>query len=507
MELIRYTLGEYAEALRAEGMFVILWAEPDTVVTGFSYDSRSVGRGTLFVAKGAHFREEFLLGAMAAGAAAYISEKKYDCGAPCLLVGDIRRAMAIIARKFYNDPQTALTTFGITGTKGKSTTSYFLRYILDLWAERSGEKKCGIISTIDTYDGVENFESTMTTPEAPDLWRHLRNEADSGITNSIVEVSSQALKYYRVEGLTFSVGCFLNIGLDHISPVEHKDFEDYFASKLKLFDKCRTAVVNTDDERAGEMLAYIGGRVPVVTFGSHPEDTVSVSGITRDGVGYRFHVATPVSECGMRLTMPGKFNVWNAAAAAAMAYAVGIPLEVVRDALASARVSGRMVVYRSRDGQKTIIIDKAHNVMSFDALYRTIDEDYPGAAKVSVFGCVGEKAQNRRAELGTLCGERCAHVIVTEKDTGDEPFEQIAAPTAEALARTGCPYDVIFDREEALRRAMSLDLGPVVITFTGRGDNATLKRGQEYVYYPSDTEIVCRVMAEYDAKTDAALKI
>lgn len=503
MELIRYTLGEYADALRAEGIEVSLCADAANVVSGFTYDSRCVSAGTLFVAKGAHFREDYLRSALEKGAVAYVAEKKYLDGAPAILVNDIRRAMAVISRMYYNDPQSALTTFGITGTKGKSTTSYFLRYVLDLWAARTGGRPAGIISTIDTFDGVENFESTMTTPESPDLWRHLRNEADSGIVNSVVEVSSQALKYHRVAGLCFSVGCFINIGLDHISPVEHADFNDYFSSKLKIFDICRTAVLNADDERADQMLAYIGGRVPVITFGSHEDDTVRVSDVTRAEGGYRFRVTTPEESCEMRLTMPGKFNVQNAVAAAAMAYAVGIPLSVVRDALEYARVSGRMVVYSSRDGQKIIIIDKAHNVMSFDALYRAIDEDYPGAAKVSVFGCVGEKAQNRREELGLLCGERCAHVIVTEKDTGDEPFEEIAAPTAAALERVGCPYDVIMDREEALRRAVSLDLGRTVITFTGRGDSTAIKRGQEWVYYPSDTEIVGRVLAEYDAAAAA----
>lgn len=505
MELKKFTLGEYAAALRTEGLEIsVHGADEKQIVNAFTYDSRRVCGGTLFLVKGAHFKDEFLASAMASGAIAYVSEREYPGGAPCILVNDIRRAMAVISRLYYNDPQTALTTFGITGTKGKSTTSFFLRYVLDLHAQRTGAGPCGIISTIETFDGAECFESTMTTPEAPELWRHLRNEADSGITNSVVEVSSQALKYHRVAGLTFSVGCFLNIGVDHISPVEHSDFADYFSSKLKIFDSCRIAVVNADDERAGEMLAYIGGRIPVITFGSAPECTVRCSGIVREDGGFRFCVTTPTGSCVLRLTMPGAFNVPNAVAVAAMAYAVGIPLETVRDALEFARVSGRMVVSRSKDEKITVIIDKAHNVMSFEALYRAIDEDFPGAAKVSVFGCVGEKAQNRREELGLLCGQHCAHVIVTEKDTGDEPFEEIAAPTAAALRRTGCPFDVIRDREEAFRRAVSLDLGRRVITFTGRGDTAVLRRGQEWVPYPSDTEIVRRVLAEYDAASSAA---
>lgn len=496
---MRYTLGDYAAALRADGLEVSLCAPTDAVVSGMTYDSRKVTPGALFIAKGAHFREEFLCAAMQAGAVAYVSQTRFDGEYPCILVNDIRRAMAVVSRMFYNDPAAALTTFGITGTKGKSTTSYYLRYILDEYARTRGEAPAGIISTIETFDGVENFESTMTTPESPDLWRHLRNEYESGIVNSVVEVSSQALKYHRVAGLTFSVGCFLNIGLDHISPVEHSNFEDYFASKLKIFDQCRTAVVNADDEHADRMLAYIGGRVPVITVGSHPTDTVRVSDVVRrEEGGYSFRVATPVGECDMSLPMPGKFNVQNAVAAAAMAYAVGIPLETVRDALRDARVSGRMVVYRSADGKKTVVIDKAHNVMSFEALYRALDEDFPGVDKISVFGCVGEKSQNRRAELGTLCGTRCVHVVVTEKDTGDEPFENIAEETAAALREVGCAYDVIKDREDALRRAVTLGDGAAVITFTGRGDMTTLKRGQAWVYYPSDTEIVRRVLAEYD---------
>ena len=197
-----------------------------------SYDSREVVPGTLFFCKGAHFKREFLADAARRGAFAYVSERAYpEVDLPCVLVKDMRRVIAPLAVKYFNDPSQKLRVAGITGTKGKSSTAYYLKYILDEYLAPKGQT-CGVISSIDTWDGVERFESHLTTPEPLELQKHFAHALASGMEYMVMEVSSQALKYHRTLGSRFAAAAYLNIGSDHISPIEHPDFEDYFHAKL-----------------------------------------------------------------------------------------------------------------------------------------------------------------------------------------------------------------------------------------------------------------------------------
>ena len=248
----KHTLKEYADALTRAGLLTASTLTPaaeGTVIDCLSYDTRSLHGTSLFLCKGAHFKAEYLSAAIAQGAAAYVAEKPYPVDAPQLLVSDIRYAMVVLGQLFYDHVTDKLTSVGITGTKGKSTTAYYVRSILNDWLTSEGKPPCAILSSIDNYDGVITEESHITTPEVLELYQHFQNAYDSGISHLVMEVSSQALKVGRVRGMTFDVGAFLNIGTDHISPIEHPDFADYYASKLKLFDSCRVGCVNTDTPR------------------------------------------------------------------------------------------------------------------------------------------------------------------------------------------------------------------------------------------------------------------
>ena len=214
-----------------------------------TYNSREAEAGTLFVCKGAHFKAQYLQDAIDAGAACYVTAVEYGLGSescPEILVSDIRLAMPAIAETFYGRLSDELTMVGITGTKGKSTTTYYMRYILDDYMAGTGGKRTAVCSGIDNYDGVIEEESHLTTPEIMELYQHMNNALNSGITYLSMEVSSQALKYDRVDGITFEAGAFLNIGSDHISAIEHPDFNDYLESKLKLFGHCRKAAYKHD---------------------------------------------------------------------------------------------------------------------------------------------------------------------------------------------------------------------------------------------------------------------
>ena len=272
-----HLLKEYVELLKEKELIAETNLEGDILekkVNYVSYNSQDVRYDTLFICKGAHFTVEYLLSALEEGAFAYISEVKYDKEAPeapYIIVKDMRQTIALTADLFYNQVWKRLTTVGITGTKGKSTTTYFMRYILDEYLRDQKKPLSAVISGIDNYDGVINEESHLTTPEALDLHRHFDNAVKSGIEFLSMEVSSQALKYDRTKGIIFDVGCFLNIGIDHISDVEHPDFEDYLKAKLVLFSQCKAACVNLESEYAQTVLEAARGKAEKnITFGLKP---------------------------------------------------------------------------------------------------------------------------------------------------------------------------------------------------------------------------------------------
>ena len=495
----QHTLREYENALRAAGL--LTGSDPghaaETPISCFTYDTRTLDGTALFLCKGAHFKKEYLFDALARGAIAYVADHRYDADAPYLLVSDVRHALVVLGRLYYNNVTDKLVSVGITGTKGKSTTAYYVRYILNDWLTSLGKPECAILSSIDNYDGAATTESHITTPEVLELYRHFQNALDHGISHLVMEVSSQALKVGRVRGMTFDVGAFLNIGTDHISPIEHPDFDDYFASKRKLFDACRVGCVNTDAEHAQEVLDYARGRCELITFGSHESDTVYCSGIEKRADGLYFTVRSPRYNGTFSITMPGLFNVSNALAAMAICTALGVPEESVRRGLRAARASGRMQVYESRDGKVTVIVDYAHNRMSFDALYRSTKAEYPGRKIISVFGCPGSHALQRRQDLGELSGQNCDFVYITEEDSGEEPFAQIAADIEKHVV---CPHLVLEDRGECIRRAIMTDIGARVILLTGKGEELYMKRGKEFVETPSDVDFTLQYLKEYDGE-------
>ena len=501
-------LKEYVDLLEKNGLLVssdVTGESLELEVKDLTFDTREMKTGALFVCKGAHFKREYLDMAMSCGAVAYLSEIKYDDADNGIIVSDIRSAMSALAKKFFDNAPSKLFSIGITGTKGKSTTAYYMRAIINEYMRTTGGNDVAIISSIDTYDGIVEKESHLTTPEAIDLFRHFDNAVRSDIRYLIMEVSSQALKYGRVTGINFDVACFNNIGTDHISPIEHPDFEDYYKSKLKIFDTCKAACINMDADFAKETLDYANGKCRIITYGSHENDTVYCKYAEKRDDGIYFGVRTPEFDEELSITMPGMFNVSNALAAVAMSYLAGIPLEYVRSGLRNARVGGRMQVYMSLDEKIAVIVDYAHNRMSFDALYSSVRVEYPGRDIITVFGCPGYKAYLRRTDLGELAGKNSSYVVITEEDSGEEPFVNIARDIAENVEAQGCPYDIIEDRGLAIRHAvLEYKSDKRIVLITGKGEETRQKRGTFYVDCPSDVEYTLDCLKEYDAAAVSA---
>lgn len=506
MDLTLHTLGDYLNLLEERNL--LAGPIPDGLdrtapVSLVSYDSRNVVPGTLFLCKGAHFKPEFLQSAKDLGAAAYVSAQPYpQVDLPCILVSDMREAIAPLADLYYNHPSGELKVIGITGTKGKSSTTYYLKYILDEYAAQEGRGESGVISSIDTYDGVERFESHLTTPEPLELQRHFAHALQSGLRYLTMEVSSQALKYHRTLCTEFAAACFLNIGEDHISPIEHPDFEDYFTSKLKIFAQARICCVNLDCDHADRVLkaAQDSGK-PVITFSQkNPEADVYGSQVEKRGGDTLFRVKTRRFQRQFRLTMPGLFNVENALAAIALCQGLNIPERCVYVGLMKARVPGRMEVYSNADESVTAIVDYAHNRMSFETLFRSVKAEYPGRRIVTVFGCPGKKALDRRRDLGEVSGQYSDLVVLTEEDSGEEDTLSICQEISGYVAAQGCDFSIEPNRGEAIRQAILGCTVPSVLLITGKGAETRQKRGTEYIDTPSDVDYVHTFLREYDVQ-------
>ena len=500
-------------------------AVADVPVTGAACDSRCVAAGNVFFCKGRAFRPAYLASALEAGAVAYVCEpalaQELTATAPdtpAIVTSDMRRAMALVSAAAFARPDLDVPQVGLTGTKGKSTTAYMLRSIVDA---ATGKGSCGIIGSIDTYDGVEDVESTNTTPEAPDLWRHLANARDSQLAAMVMEVSSQALKYDRTLGVELDVAAFLNIGKDHISPVEHPTFEDYFASKLRIFSQCRRAVVNLGCDNLERVLdaAHHGGEkgeapelVCVSAAGPEPVECGSCDMVFPDiwatdvetrgtTLSFTAHGTTamghPTNEKAedawslpVTIGFPGLFNVENALVAIACAELLGIDHAAIAEGLASCRVPGRMELIGKPEDKVLCVVDYAHNALSYQRFFASMAKEFDGRRIVALIGAPGGKAYERREELPREAARWASHIVVTEEDPAHDSNEDIcremdANVPAGATLADGTPvtHEYVLDRQEAVARCLDVALsyeGPALVCLLGKGDETLIHRGDEF---------------------------
>ena len=373
----------------------------------------------------------------------------------------------------------------------KSTSAYYMKAIVDDYMAATGGKESAVLSSIDIYDGVIRQESHITTPESVELHEHMRHAVDSGITYLEMEVSSQALKYDRVNNMQFDVAVYLNISEDHISPIEHKDFEDYISSKMKMFALAKQAVVNLDADFVERALKAAEDAGSFKTF--------SLKDPSADFYGYNIHkedgeiifsVKCDKFDETFSLTMPGLFNVENAVAVVAAATLLNIPLEYIKSGLHRARSSGRMELYTSADKRVTAVVDYAHNKLSFEKLFGSTREEYPDHDIVAIFGCPGYKAYIRRKDLGLIAGEYSKKVYLVAEDPGKEPVQQISEDIAQYVAQKNCPYEIIEDRGVAIHKAIMECKRPTVLLITGKGNETRQKYGTIYADCRTDVEYV-----------------
>lgn len=492
------TIGEVTEVLRQRGLLktVIGEGKPELSVRWLTCDSRKTVPGTLFICKGAAFRSEYLHEAISRGSIAYISEKEIetDLRLTGLLVNDVRKTMAVVSALFFGYKPDALFLTGITGTKGKTTTAWYLKAMLDAWEKENERPETGLISTVINYDGIKRQDAVMTTPETPMLHEHLSNARKSGLRYLTMEVSSQALKYSRVRELRFAVGIFLNISEDHISPQEHRDFEDYFSSKLSMFRQVKTACVNLDAEHSQKILNAARKAENIITFGRHVSADIRYHDVRIKEEYISFRVTCDGFSERFELAMKGSFNIENAVAAITAAYVYGVPVQYMKQALLKTRVPGRMETFFSYDGKICGIVDFAHNRLSFEKLFDAAFQEYGEYKKIiTIFGCPGGKALNRRQELGIIAGLFSDYVCITSDDPGTECQADIAAQVKGYVEMTGCACECIEERREAVHamiRRAEQEKESTLILLLGRGSEKYQRVGERLREYPTDSELM-----------------
>jgi UDP-N-acetylmuramoyl-L-alanyl-D-glutamate--2,6-diaminopimelate ligase len=447
--------------------YKILKGTVDKDITALIYDSRKASEGCVFVCIPGAVKDghEFVTEVSAKGASAVIVEKEVEVpeGVTVIQVSDSRLALACMSAAYFNYPALRLKTIGITGTKGKTTTAYMVKSILE-----GAGVKTGLIGTIEAIIGEEAIPAGNTTPESYVIQEYFHKMAEAGCDCVVMEVSSQGLMQNRVAGFTFDYGIFTNIEPDHIGPAEHKDFEEYMACKGLLFKNCKVGIANCDDIHMEQVTE--GHTCSLETYGTSVKadlQAVNIDLHSKDstlGVSYQVR---GLLDMEVILRVPGKFNVYNSLTAIAICRHFGIEIPVIQKALEIVKVKGRVEPVTVSD-KFTMMIDYAHNAMSLESLLSTLKE-YNPKRLVCLFGCGGNRSKLRRFEMGEISSKLADLTVVTSDNPRDEEPEAILEDIITGVKKADGAYIAIIDRKEAIRYCMEHAQDGDVIILAGKG--------------------------------------
>ena len=457
-------LNDWLKELKYE----LVQGELEIPVKEVVYDSRKAGEETVFVCmKGTNVdSHDFIPTVLAAGTTALVVEREVS-GIPedvtVLKVENGRNALALLSAARFGYPAEKMVTIGVTGTKGKTTTTYMIKSILEACG-----KKVGLIGTNGAVIGDKHYATKNTTPESYILEQYFDEMVKAGCEYMVMEVSSQSYLMHRVDGLTFDYGLFLNISNDHIGPGEHESFEEYLYYKKQLLKHCKTAIVNEDDEHFDEIVK--GAPSKIYTFSLERPADFEASGIryvtASDFVGLVFQMMGSY-ELEVKVNVPGRFNAANALAAVAVCSFFDLPKPKVSHGLENLKIDGRMeIAYKS--SRMTVIVDYAHNAVSMESLLRTL-RDYKPKRLVCVFGCGGNRAKERRYSMGEIGGKLADFCIITEDNSRYEDVQEILTDIKVGLSMTSGTYIEIPDRRKAIEFAVSHAREGDMIAIIGKG--------------------------------------
>lgn len=441
-------------------------------ISNIDSDSRNIKKNGLFVAiKGFDVDgHNYIKEAIKRGAVAVIASidadkkllKEIMDKVTLILATDTRLALAICACNFYDNPSRKFKLVGITGTKGKTTTSFMVKRIL----EKAG-KKVGLVGTIATYIGDEKLEdSDRTTPESIKLQQLFSRMARENCEVVIMEVSSQSLKLHRVAGCDFDIGVFTNFSEDHISAKEHPDMKDYFESKLKLFDMCKIGFVNSDDLQTAKIPRLLPDK-NISTYGIDNYCNLLAKDITitNSFVDYKVKIGTRNER--IKIDIPGRFSVYNSLAAIAITTKLGCGAEEIKEALLDLKVPGRSELVENKK-ELTIMIDYAHSPESLENILSAV-KSYTKGRVISLFGCGGDRDSGKRPLMGEISGKIADFTIITSDNPRTEEPEKIVKQIEEGMKKTKGKYICIVDRIEAIKYAIKMANKNDIIVLAGKG--------------------------------------
>ncbi len=462
----------------------------DREITEVVYDSRKISEGCLFICICGYNVDGHSFAGKAAEkkAAAIVVSKNVqlpaDSDITVIKVEDTRYAMAFIAAAYFGHPADRLKVIGITGTKGKTTTTYLIKSIL----ERAGYK-VGLVGTIETIIGDKHIPAHNTTPESFLLQKYFKEMEEAGCEIVVMEVASQGLKLHRTQGFTFEIGIFTNLEPDHIGPNEHADFEEYQACKGLLFRQCRLGIVNKDDAHVKAVLK--GHTCRIETYGfDHAADLYAddLKLIHKPGeLGIDFKVKAADGESfEVEVPAPGRFSVYNALTAIAVCRHFKVEIPQIQKALLGAHVKGRIEMVPVSD-QFTLLIDYAHNAMSLKSLLTTLRE-YEPTRLVCLFGCGGNRSKIRRFEMGEVSGNYADLTIITSDNPRFEKPQDIIEDIKTGIGKTNGSYIEICDRKEAISYAIDHGQPGDIIVLAGKGHEDYQEI--EGVKYPMDERVL-----------------
>ena len=472
--------------------YQVLSGSIDVNVNELVYNTKKVTKESMFVCiKGAAFdSHDAAADAAKSGAIVIVAERPVEVpeGICVVLVKDTRYALALISAAYFDYPARKLKVIGITGTKGKTTTTFMIRSILEHAGIRTG-----LIGTIETIIGDRHIPASNTTPESYTIQAYFAAMVEAGCQVAVMEVSSQGLKLHRTAGILFDIGIFTNLAPDHIGPNEHESFEEYLECKSRLFRQCRVGIVNADDEHCGQVLE--GHTCQVETYGFSEKADLRASDVklvSRPGfLGVAYHVSG-LADFDVEIDMPGRFSVYNSLVAIAVCRHFDISREDVLEALETAQTKGRIEKIKVSD-DFTLMIDYAHNAMSLESLLTTLKEYHPKRL-VCLFGCGGNRSRMRRFEMGEVSGRLADLTVITSDNPRFEEPQAIIDDIRTGIEKTDGKYIEIIDRKEAIRYVIEHGQPGDVIVLAGKGHEDYQEiRG---VKYPMDERVLIQEVLE-----------
>ncbi len=466
-------------------------------ITELTNDSRKVVDGSVFVCiSGAVFDgHAYVKDVAEKGAAVVIVEKDVEApeGLTVIKVEDTRYALAFASAAYFGYPAEKLKVIGITGTKGKTTTTYMVKSIL----EGVGHK-VGLIGTIEAIIGDKVIPANNTTPESFTIHEYFAQMVEAGCDSVVMEVSSQGLMLHRTAGIPFEIGIFTNLGEDHIGPNEHKDFDDYKRCKGLLFKQCKLGIANVDDKWYADVFKDATCKIETFGFAENADlRAVNVEHVSRPGyLGMKYQVQG-LMNFDVEIDIPGEFSVYNSLTAIAVCRHFDVPVENIRAAIKVAKVKGRIEMIKVSD-HFTLMIDYAHNAMSLESLLNTLRDYNPGRL-VPVFGCGGNRSKTRRFEMGEVAGKLADFTIITSDNPRFEEPQDIINDIITGMKRTDGEYVAVVDRKDAIRYAIEHGREGDVIILAGKG-HETYQEIKGVKYDMDDRVLIKEVLEELKEK-------